>query len=271
MIPYEELVSALAMWRERNGLPVGAADYLGEPPAPEPVSFAAYESRPITGDDVVEDIPMSDDFAADEIGDEIAGEIAAQRAAIDAALDEPGEVPASADEWPASADEWPAAAAVADDFDDAPPIDPSLAEPAPEDETVDPWAGADQPEVAEAVDMSAYDDYPPVTDETLHDPNPQVDDLAADYPGFESPPAHEDVSFEAEAMDESLLGETAEPSTVDDDVAVVTDQPPVNDVGDSTEPVDPVELAEAATRAPVDGEIETTLVGFEAPETHEPE
>jgi hypothetical protein len=31
MIPYEELVAALAQWRQRQGLPAGPADYLGEP------------------------------------------------------------------------------------------------------------------------------------------------------------------------------------------------------------------------------------------------
>ena len=30
MIPYEELVAALARWRARQGLPTGPADYLGE-------------------------------------------------------------------------------------------------------------------------------------------------------------------------------------------------------------------------------------------------
>ena len=46
MIGYDELVSALTLWRERSGMTVGAADYLGTPPTPEPVSFAAYENRP---------------------------------------------------------------------------------------------------------------------------------------------------------------------------------------------------------------------------------
>jgi hypothetical protein len=44
MIPYEDLVAALTYWRERNGLPTGAADYLGEPPPPPPVSFEQYET-----------------------------------------------------------------------------------------------------------------------------------------------------------------------------------------------------------------------------------
>ena len=40
MIPYEELVAALASWRQRQGLPAGPADYLGEP------SQARYDDAP---------------------------------------------------------------------------------------------------------------------------------------------------------------------------------------------------------------------------------
>ena len=65
MIPYEDLVSALTVWRERNGLPTGASDYLGEPPAPEPVSFAAYESRPNA---VIDDeVNLGEDWGAEPI------------------------------------------------------------------------------------------------------------------------------------------------------------------------------------------------------------
>jgi hypothetical protein len=39
MIPYEQLVAALASWRQRQGLPAGPADYLGEPAA------AAYDDE----------------------------------------------------------------------------------------------------------------------------------------------------------------------------------------------------------------------------------
>ncbi len=60
MIPYEELVAALATWRQRQGLPAGPADYLGEP-AP-----ASYDYQPVAaaaaggyGEDVVE---LSDDL-----------------------------------------------------------------------------------------------------------------------------------------------------------------------------------------------------------------
>jgi len=38
MIPYEQLVAALASWRQRQGLPAGPADYLGEP-----VAATAYD------------------------------------------------------------------------------------------------------------------------------------------------------------------------------------------------------------------------------------
>lgn len=40
MIPYDELVAALASWRQRQGLPAGPADYLGEP------SQARYDDYP---------------------------------------------------------------------------------------------------------------------------------------------------------------------------------------------------------------------------------
>lgn len=40
MIPYEELVAALASWRQRQGLPAGPADYLGEP------AQASYDYAP---------------------------------------------------------------------------------------------------------------------------------------------------------------------------------------------------------------------------------
>ena len=46
MIAYDELVSALALWRESNGLGAVGADYLGSPPPPEPISFAAYDKQP---------------------------------------------------------------------------------------------------------------------------------------------------------------------------------------------------------------------------------
>jgi hypothetical protein len=65
MIAYEDLVSALAAWRTRQGLPVGAADYLGEPPPPEPVSFAAYESRPEHDLNLVSE-PLDDDLIVSE-------------------------------------------------------------------------------------------------------------------------------------------------------------------------------------------------------------
>ena len=64
MIPYDELVAALASWRQRQGLPAGPADYIGEP-AP-----ARYDYAPAAGsgygDDVVE---LSDDMM-DSVVDE---------------------------------------------------------------------------------------------------------------------------------------------------------------------------------------------------------
>lgn len=57
MIPYEELVAALARWRARRGLPTGLGDYLGEPPgAAAALAAAAYEPAVADHrhDDVVE-------------------------------------------------------------------------------------------------------------------------------------------------------------------------------------------------------------------------
>ncbi|HEU5058355.1 MAG TPA: hypothetical protein VFU21_17605 [Kofleriaceae bacterium] len=47
MIPYEQLVAALASWRQRQGLPAGPADYLGEPVA----ATAQYDYTPADGGD----------------------------------------------------------------------------------------------------------------------------------------------------------------------------------------------------------------------------
>ena len=41
MIPYEQLVAALASWRQRQGLPAGPADYLGEPAEPGAYDYAS--------------------------------------------------------------------------------------------------------------------------------------------------------------------------------------------------------------------------------------
>ncbi|HKE14089.1 MAG TPA: hypothetical protein VKB80_04480 [Kofleriaceae bacterium] len=54
MIPYEELVAALARWRARRGLPTGLGDYLGEP------ARASFD--PAQGDHSREDVV--------ELGDE---------------------------------------------------------------------------------------------------------------------------------------------------------------------------------------------------------
>lgn len=67
MIPYDELVAALASWRQRQGLPAGPADYLGEPaPAARYDEYAAAASPAAGGgyggaygEDVVE---LSDDM-----------------------------------------------------------------------------------------------------------------------------------------------------------------------------------------------------------------
>jgi hypothetical protein len=61
MIPYDELVAALANWRQRQGLPAGPADYLGEPaqtsydyaPPAAPAASGGYGGG-FGGEDVVE-------------------------------------------------------------------------------------------------------------------------------------------------------------------------------------------------------------------------
>src|ERR1051326_5241567 len=48
MIPYEELVTALARWRARQGLPTGPGDYLGEP-APASYNYAPPAGQAAAG------------------------------------------------------------------------------------------------------------------------------------------------------------------------------------------------------------------------------
>lgn len=45
MIPYEDLVVALARWRQRQGLQAGPSDYLGEP-APASYDYAPAAAAP---------------------------------------------------------------------------------------------------------------------------------------------------------------------------------------------------------------------------------
>lgn len=53
MIPYEDLVAALSEWRVRQGLPTGAADYLGESSATR-YDFAAPLTQMAGDSDIVE-------------------------------------------------------------------------------------------------------------------------------------------------------------------------------------------------------------------------
>ncbi|HTE55327.1 MAG TPA: hypothetical protein VK698_30950 [Kofleriaceae bacterium] len=84
MIPYEELVAALARWRARRGLPTGLGDYLGEPP----VAAAAYDySPPVvdhSGDDVVE---LHDELLDGSIDEPVPG-VYAQDIALGEPLDD---------------------------------------------------------------------------------------------------------------------------------------------------------------------------------------
>jgi hypothetical protein len=54
MIPYDELVAALASWRQRQGLPAGPADYLGEPSQARYDDYAPATASGGYGEDVVE-------------------------------------------------------------------------------------------------------------------------------------------------------------------------------------------------------------------------
>lgn len=162
MIPYEDLVSALTMWRERNGLPTGASDYLGEPPAPEPVSFAAYERRP----------PSHDGGA--EIADEWPGEeVAFEDAAAGSDPDPYAADPYTADDGDFYVDE----VAVADL--DAPLEEATLHEPPPDEPTGDdyPPFEADNGADAMAESMTVDDDVAVISDLM-----PAVDEPAAGEP-----------------------------------------------------------------------------------------
>jgi len=61
MIPYDELVAALASWRQRQGLQAGPSDYLGEPAQPryDDDYAASAGASGGYGEDVVE---LSDDM-----------------------------------------------------------------------------------------------------------------------------------------------------------------------------------------------------------------
>ena len=280
MIAYEDLVSALAMWRERNGLPVGAADYLGEPPAPEPVSFAAYESRPAPegGEDfAVEDIPISDELAAVEGEHDEYGEWTDPVPADEQLAAEPASEDLTADPW---GNEEQPTEPPADEL--VPPIDDAAELPAD-----DPWAAqaadvgvelAPDGEVAEA--PVSYDEYPAVGEATLHeatmDEHAAAEQLADEFPAFadEAPPAGDEMSYgdlegaEPVAPDGFELPLGDETSTVDEDVAVIASTAPQADElpplpqayeGDSTAPVDPV--AEP---------LEETHIGVGVPDSDEP-
>jgi hypothetical protein len=260
MIPYEELVSALAMWRERNGLPVGAADYLGEPPAPEPVSFAAYESRPDSGaaeielGDEAEEIAFADDFPESE------------DVAVD--LEPDGEA-----DWMAD-----------DAFADASPADPDLDEvpvdayaAAPADAAADsPW-GSDGDELAEA----PYGSEPfAAGSETIHEESMPAevaepgaaavsDGFDGDFPAFaEAPaPAADEIELGDLGDGEPVYFASEVPSTVDEDIAVVSSQPPPADypeIGESTEPVQGIDdLADRPAPAEPEAEPEPPPPGFD--------
>lgn len=79
MIPYEELVAALARWRARQGLPTGPADYLGE------ASTAPYDYVAAPVDHSQEDVvDLSDDMLEGVVEESGPVDIAVEMAAEDA-------------------------------------------------------------------------------------------------------------------------------------------------------------------------------------------
>jgi hypothetical protein len=85
MIPYEELVVALARWRARRGLPTGLGDYLGEP-APAAAGAHDFQTPPAVADHSRDDVvELGDELLDGVVEDGALGgygedEVAAQRA-----------------------------------------------------------------------------------------------------------------------------------------------------------------------------------------------
>ncbi len=67
MIPYDELVAALASWRQRQGLPAGPADYLGEPAQ---ARYDDYDAGASAGGGYGEDVVELSDEMMDSVMEE---------------------------------------------------------------------------------------------------------------------------------------------------------------------------------------------------------
>lgn len=276
MIAYEDLVSALAAWRARNGLPVGAADYLGEPPPPEPVSFAAYESRPeldlqLVGESEDIEVPIEDAAPVEEVA--LADELSGSDYAMDG-------------EWPAGdvdvaeeailaeeavrADSADSAAAVAevveddsygiavDSYDDAAHAytadgdsidelaadDAIISEALTEDEQ--PTQPPDEESLAAAIDAGLAEEGP--------EDAPLDDAPLADSP-FEASPLEaspfEDAPLEAESLEAEVdLSDFPIPEEAGGDATVVGASP----APDDGQAIDPV--AEVPQAAPAPDDVE---------------
>jgi len=163
MIPYEDLVAALTYWRERNGLPTGAADYLGEPPPPPPVSFEQYEtptgpaSEQVLDGDMLDEQLIAQEVAldADSPHDEYGGPIAEQAAYADPQGGEAGYADGSfeTEEYPQYSE-----AEAQPDY-----AEPAYGEQEPECEAVVDYSGQDEYSAAPP-DPAAASEYPDYSD-----------------------------------------------------------------------------------------------------------
>jgi len=238
------------------------------------VSFAAYESRPDgDGGDLGEDIPISDEWVESEADAQVDHQFAQEDATSDPWAE--GEQPMDEDVWPEpqpAAEEAVPDVAVADDAmaDDAMADDAMADVAVPEGEPVvagdattdDPWAAQMQAVADADYDQpDGYDEFPSVDDSTAD--QPISDDaqgaLADEYPAYaEDPPPPQVDEFD---LDQLPAEEAGIIETVDEDVAVISSGVPADDsapAGDSTDPVDPIELDGGQAAA----DVEPTLVGF---------
>jgi len=207
MIAYEELVSALALWRERNGLPVGSADYLGSPPAPEPISFGAEddgEGDYAVGDQMIEGayaVPPDGDYYGDDHGD------------VDVELDADGEL---------SADD-----AIIGESVEVAPVEVADAYPS---ETIEPYG--DQPYAAdgeEAIDEVAIGDDAIIGESEAPPPPPQS--------------GPDDATAPQDFHDDPSLLAAGDASADNDEVAFISAGVPSDDLGGAEEPVREAEAA----------------------------
>ncbi len=210
MIAYDELVSALTLWREGQGLPIGSADYLGTPPPPPPVSFGGDEDIELAADDAV--ISEMDEPAAEEVnfGESIDPYGAQLGAQLDYA-DHPAEVEPGMELSAEPAVEIADLARAGDSDEELSATADFATEPepvaevghddatAPRDFYEDPADGADRPEEVAFISSSVP------LDEAPEPPPPELDD----YPAIDAtkggivaaPPAEGEVNADINTDD----------------------------------------------------------------------